>query len=388
MEKIVVLKRGKEKAILNRHHWIFSGAVDLWPDFENGEILSIFSCDREFLGKAYFNNKTSIAGRMLTFDNVEVDLAIKENIKKAIKFRADFFGKETNSYRLINSEGDFLPGLIVDKYNNTLVIQIATCGMEKLKKTIIDILVKELKPKGIYEKSDSSSRLEEGLEKFEGKIYGKIEEKIKILENSNKFIVDLVNGQKTGFYFDQREMRKLARSLARGRKVLNCFSYTGGFSVYAMKGGASKVDSIDISKGAVEIIQENFKLNKLDTKKNNFYVGDVFEFLRSEKLKYDFIILDPPAFCKTKAEVNNACRGYKDINRLAIEKSLPGSLLLTCSCSYFVDERLFQQIIFQAAVEAGRKVRIIQKHYLAIDHPINIFHPEGDYLKSLLVYVE
>ncbi|PIP27626.1 MAG: 50S rRNA methyltransferase, partial [Candidatus Moranbacteria bacterium CG23_combo_of_CG06-09_8_20_14_all_39_10] len=238
MENKVVLKRGREKAILNHHHWIFSGAIEEWPDFENGEILSVFSHDREFLGRAYFNKKTSIAGRMLTFDNIEVDLVLKDNIKKAIKFRATFFGRETNSYRLINSEGDFLPGLIVDRYNNILVIQIATAGMEKLKKTIVDILVKELKPKGIYEKSDSSSRLEEGLEKFEGKIYGSIDEQIKILENNHKFIVDLANGQKTGFYFDQREMRKLTESLSSGRKVLNCFSYTGGFSVYAMKGGA------------------------------------------------------------------------------------------------------------------------------------------------------
>jgi 23S rRNA (cytosine1962-C5)-methyltransferase len=315
-------------------------------------------------------------------------LAIKSNIKKAINFRAGFFGRETNSYRLINSEGDFLPGLIVDKYNNILVIQIATLGMEKLKKEIIDILVKELKPKGIYEKSDSFSRREEGMAIFEGNIYGQIDEQIKILENNHKFIVDLKNGQKTGFYFDQREMRKLVGSLAKGKKVLNCFSYTGGFSVYAMKGGAIQVDSIDVSKKAIKILQENFKLNKLDTKKNNFYIGDVFEFLHNEKLNHNFIILDPPAFCKKRSEVMNACRGYKDINRLAIEKSLPGSLLLTCSCSYFVDEKLFQQIIFQGAKDAGRKVRIIQKHHLAIDHPINIFHPEGDYLKSLLLYVE
>ncbi|MFA6296590.1 MAG: class I SAM-dependent rRNA methyltransferase [Patescibacteria group bacterium] len=409
LDKKIVLKRGREKAILNRHHWIFSGAIKSAPEFEDGDILPVFSFDNKFLGQAYFNRKTSIAGRMLSFappssclrcgygrqacgtseDKCDVLKVIEENVKNAIELRKIFFDlKNTNSYRLINSEGDFLPGLIVDKYNDVLVIQIGTLGMEKLKANIIKILVAELDPVGIYEKSDSPSRLEEGLESFEGKIFGTVPDEIEILENGNKFLIEVKKGQKTGFYFDQREMRKLVGNLVKNKKVLNCFSYTGGFSVYAMKSKALKVDSIDISKDSVSLLEKNFKLNNLDIKNNNFFVGDVFEYLRNEKLDYDFIILDPPAFCKTKNEIVDACRGYKEINRLAIEKIKPKSLILTCSCSYFVDEKLFQQVIFQAAVDANRKVRIIQKHHLALDHPINIFHPEGNYLKSLLLYIE
>lgn len=387
-KNIVILHKNKEKPIKNHHHWIFSGAIKQLPEFKDGTILPVYSSENEFLGRAYFNKRSSITGRMLSFDNTPVDEAIENCIHNAIEYRNKFFDEKTTAYRLINGEGDYLPGLIVDKYNDVLVIQISTLGMEKLKTFITDILVRELSPQSIYEKSVLLSRKEEGLSDFEGVLYGKLPKIIKILENGIYFLIDLAHSQKTGFFLDQRQTRKLVATISKDKKVLNCFSYTGAFSIYALRGGAKQVDSVDESEAAIELAKENFKLNGLDPNANNFYVADVFQFLRQNKLQYDFIILDPPAFAKKKTEVIQACRGYKDINRIAIQKILPKGFLLTSSCSFFVDEALFQKVLFQAAKEAKRNVRIIQKHHLAYDHPINIYHPETDYLKSFLLYVE
>ncbi|MCL5018934.1 MAG: class I SAM-dependent rRNA methyltransferase [Patescibacteria group bacterium] len=384
----VVLKAGKEKAIKNRHHWIFSGAVKHLPDFEKGAILPVFSADGELLGSAYFNKKTSITGRMLTFDSVSPLQAIENNIQEAITFRQELFDRNsTNAYRLINGEGDMLPGLIVDVYNNVLVLQIATLGMERLKSTIVELLLKKTSSHCIYEKSEMPSRYEEGLKDCKGMLFGSLPDRLIITENNLQFIVDIEHGQKTGFFLDQRENRKLVHSLSNNKRVLNCFSYTGGFTVYAAHGGATLVDSVDSSEQALEFAKSNCSLNHLKTNLN-FYADDVFSFLRTNDLAYDFVILDPPAFAKKKDDVIKACRGYKDINRLVLQKIPHRSFLLTCSCSYYVDEQLFQKVVFQAALEAGRTVRIIQKHHLAFDHPINIYHPEGNYLKSLLLYIE
>ena len=232
------------------------------------------------------------------------------------------------------------------------------------------------------------SRGEEGLQNQEGLLFGEEVDEVEIMENKIKFIVSIKNGQKTGFFLDQREMRNWVQELSEGKKVLNCFGYTGGFSLYAMKGGATQVDTVDISTDAIGLAQKNTSLNKIDADKHNFIAEDVFQFLREKPLEYDLIILDPPAFTKRKTDIIQACRGYKDINRLAIKKIPSGSLLLTSSCSYHIDEKLFQTVVFQAAAEAGRSVRIIGRHRLALDHPINIFHPEGEYLKSLLLFIE
>jgi 23S rRNA (cytosine1962-C5)-methyltransferase len=385
----VVLHKGKDKAIKNHHHWIFSGAVKSLPaNFENGDILPVQSFEGELLGYAYFNEQCSIMGRMVSFDATSPEEAIEKNIESAISLRKQFLEKKTNAYRLINGEGDSVPGLIVDRYADILVIQIATLGIEKLKPLIISLLVKKFSPRSIHEKSNLPSRREEGLPDFEGFLYGERIEIVEIVEDGIRFYVDLIHSQKTGFFLDQREMRKLVGSLAAQKKVLNCFSYTGGFSVYALKGGAIQVDSVDTSEMAIELAKENLKVNGFDIHMHRFYAEDVFEFLRKRELSYDFIILDPPAFAKKKADVAQACRGYKDINRLALSKILPQGLLLTFSCSFHVDEALFQKVIFQAAQEARRKVRIIQKHHLAYDHPINIYHPESDYLKGFLLYVD
>ena len=385
----VILKPGKDKPIRNHHHWIFSGAIARMPDFIDGDILPVENANGEFLGYAYFNRKTSISGRMLSFDKTPAEEALKQNIDKAIAFRKKIFDpKITNAYRLVNSEGDKIPGLVVDIYDEVVVLQIATLGIERLKPLIVEHLKKTLQPATIYEKSNLPSRGEEGLQNQEGLLFGEDIDEVEILENKIKFIVSIKNGQKTGFFLDQREMRNWVKELSEGKKVLNCFGYTGGFSLYAMKGDAAQVDTVDISTEAIALAQKNTLLNKIDADKHNFIAGDVFQFLRDEPLEYDLIILDPPAFTKRKADIMQACRGYKDINRLAMKKIPSGSMLLTSSCSYHVDERLFQTVVFQAAAEAGRSVRIIGRHRLAPDHPINIFHPEGEYLKSLLLFID
>ena len=385
----VVLKPGKDKAVRNRHHWIFSGAVQTLPDSENGNLLAVRSANGDILGHAYFNRASSIIGRMVSFGKTAPEDAIRQSVERAVSLRRRFFDPAvTSAYRLVNAEGDHLPGLIVDIYGDVLVLQVATLGMDKLKPLVLDLLVTALPPRSVYEKSDLPARREEGLQDFEGTLHGKPVDRVRILEEGLPFLVDIVHSQKTGFYLDQREMRKLAKDSARGRRVLNAFAFTGAFSVYALKGGAVRADSVDSSEPAIALAQENFELNGLPADAGVFFTADVFQFLRDPALDYDFIILDPPAFAKRKTDVVQACRGYKDITRLAIQKVRPQGLVMTCSCSHFVDEKLFQQVVFQAAGEAGRRVRIIQRHRQALDHPVNIFHPETEYLKGFLLYVD
>ena len=388
----LILKPGKEKPIKNFHHWIFSGAIKQFPkEAKDGDFVSVYGSNGELLGSAYINRKTSITARMVSFDNTEPIDSIVSHMDKAIAVRNNFFDDtQTNAFRLINSEGDGIPGLVVDKYDDVIVVQITTLGIEKIKADIVDYLVNKLKPICIYERSDMPSRREEGLKNQVGLLYGEGVKEKAIKEYGALFKVDFVDSQKTGFFLDQREMRQQVKKLAKNKKVLNCFSYTGGFSVMAGIGGAQKGDSVDISDPAIELAKENFCLNDLDIKHNSFIVEDVFEFLRkdSEKNIYDFIILDPPAFAKKRGDIVKACRGYKDINRLALQNIQSSGILITSSCSYYVDEKLFQQVVFEAAVEAKRSVRIIDKHHYAPDHPINIFHPEGNYLKSLVLWVE
>jgi 23S rRNA (cytosine1962-C5)-methyltransferase len=388
-EPAVILKKDKDKPIRNRHHWIFSGAVKSLPAFEDGAILPVRSDSGDVLGHAYFNVKSSIIGRMLSFDETAPLEAVEKNIDQALALRKTLLGEKTNACRLINAEGDNLPGLIVDRYDDVLVIQIATLGMEKLKPLVLGFLIKKISPRSIYERSNLPTRREEGLADFEGHLFGERVETVEINEDGVRFLVEILGSQKTGFFLDLREMRRLVKSLAEGRQVLNCFCYTGAFSIAALAGNAAKVDSVDSSERAIELARRNVDLNGFSKEANGFFVEDIFEFFRrKEDRPHDFIILDPPAFAKKKTDVVQACRGYKDINRLAMGKILPRGLLLTFSCSYFVNESLFQKVIFQAAAETRRKVRLLQRHHLAYDHPINIFHPESDYLKGLLLYVE
>lgn len=385
----VILKPGKEKAILNRHHWIFSGAIATLPPFVDGDILPVYSHSKVFLGKAYFNRKSGIIGRMLTFDEMPPTQALEKLLQAAVDFRKSLFNESlTNAYRLVNGEGDFLPGLIVDHYAEVLVVQITTVGMEKLKEQVVSWLKVNLQPRIIYEKSDSPARKEEGLKPAVGYLFGEAASTIAVKENGLSFTVDYEKGQKTGFFCDHRQMRQQVRELAAGKSVLNCFAYSGGFTAYALAGGATRVDSVEISESALEMAKRNVSLNGFKVTDACFIQQDVFEYLRSNSLHYDLVILDPPAFAKKQKDLVAACRGYKDINRVALKKMPSKSWLLTCSCSHYVDESLFQKVVFQAAVEAGRQVRIVGRHLMAPDHPINICHPESDYLKSLLLYVE
>lgn len=385
----VVLKPGREKAIKNRHHWIFSGAIRSLPSFEDGDILPVYSIDGQLLGSGYFNRRSGIIGRMLCFDASPTYETLERRLEAAIQFRQELFkSKETNAYRLVNGEGDGIPGLVLDIYDQVVVLQSSTLGMDRLKPWIIDWIEKRLKPKTIYEKSNLPSRKEEGLDDFQGYLKGKEESEVIFKENGLTFKTSLTQSQKTGFFLDQREMRQWVRQLSKGKKVLNAFSYTGGFTVYALEGGATWVDTVDISRDAIEAAKENVALNGWKTDGEHFFCEDLFLFLRQRELDYDLVILDPPAFAKRQKDVVQACRGYKDINRLAMLKMPPHSLLLTCSCSHHVNEELFQKVLFQAAIEARRRVRIVGRHRLAPDHPINLFHPEGEYLKSFLLYID
>jgi 23S rRNA (cytosine1962-C5)-methyltransferase len=385
----LTLKKCKEIPILNRHHWIFSGAIDFFPrEFKNGEIMKVYSFDNKLLGHAYINSKTDIVARMINFDDSDPLNSIRENIQNAINLRTTLFeNSQTNSFRLINSEGDGIPGLTVDKYKDVLVIQISTLGIELLKDFIVKTLVELTNPKTIFEKSSMPSRRREGLENSTGFLYGKKDQNVTMTENGVKFLINLENSHKTGFYLDQREMRKLIGEMSNGKRLLNCFSYTGGFSLYAALNGATTVDSVDISEEVIEQAKKNFEINGLDPNAYGFYAQDVFKFLRENELDYDIVILDPPAFAKKRADVPNAVRGYRDINFQAISRMPKNSYLLTCSCSHHVDEELFKKIVTQAASASGREIKIIQSHRLAMDHAINIYHPEVSYLKSLLLFI-
>lgn len=382
----LTLKKGKEKAIKNRHHWIFSGAIAQAPSLVEN-FVTVKSETGEVLGTAYYNPEAKIIGRMVSFGSANPVETITNQIRSACELRKAMFDtSRTNAYRVINAEGDFLPGLIVDRYRDVLVIQMSTLGMEKLRPIVLESLIENLQPSAIYEKSNLPSRKEEGLQDFQGWVWKKAEDQIEILENGHRFLVSWSEGQKTGFFLDHREMRADIGKRSKGKRVLNCFSYSGGFSVYAAAGGATQVDSVDISEKAIELARRNMSLNGFGG--GGFYAADVFQFLRENPLNYDVVILDPPAFAKRQKDVIQGCRGYKDINRVALQKMPPRSILLTCSCSYFVDEPLFQKVVFQASVEAGRRVRIIGRHQMGVDHPVNICHPESDYLKSLLLFVE
>lgn len=385
----VVLKPGREKAVRNRHHWIFSGAVRDLPDFEDGAVLAVRSAGGDLLGHGYFNRKSAITGRMIAFGAEPPEAAMRAGLERALALRKAFFDPaSTNAVRLVNAEGDGLPGLVADLYDDVLVLQVATLGMEKLKPLVLELLQAAVKPRAVLEKSDLPARREEGLEPFEAVLAGEAVDRVRILEEGVPFWVGLAQGQKTGFYLDQRGSRRLVRETAAGRRVLNAFSYTGSFSVSALLGGALRADSVDSSEEALALAQENFELNGLPSDAGLFFAADVFEFLREPALDHDYIILDPPAFAKKRTDVVAACRGYKDINRLAFQRVRTPGLVLTFSCSHFVDETLFQQVVFQAAHEAGRRVRILQKHRQALDHPVNIYHPETAYLKGFLLYVD
>ncbi len=387
----IFLKKDKEKPVRAFHPWIFSGAIDLVDDTcQPGDLVNVCAHDKSFLGIGYFNPKSQIAVRMLTFQEERIDSEFfKRRFKRSQEFRSSYLSQDTNCYRLIHAEGDFLPGLIIDRYDSFLVLQIQTLGMEHLKTLILEAL-KDSAPEiqGIYERSDSNARKLEGLEKS-SKLLSGVEppELLEVKESGYYFLIDIKKGQKTGFFLDQRENRKLIGSISNGKRVLNSFSYSGGFSVCAAKAGAKQVTSVDISKEAIELCRKNFERNNLSLESHRFVARDVFDYLREDKTEYDLVVLDPPAFCKTKDQIPQASRGYKDINLQAMKRIIPGGLLFTSSCSSYIDPSLFQKIIFGAAKDAKRDVQILAKTSHPFDHPINVYHPEGEYLKGFLCRV-
>jgi 23S rRNA (cytosine1962-C5)-methyltransferase len=385
-----ILKNGKEKPVCNRHPWIFSGAIDRIDEgFRAGDLVRVLSDKEEFLGIGYLNPESQIVVRMLAFEDVAIDEAFFDTkIAQALDIRKRFMPSETNAYRLIHSEGDFLSGLIVDVYGEFLVAEFNTAGIDAWKPVIVKCLQKYFPGYSIFERSDSDLRKWEGLKRSVGVLAGnEPPDAIEIREHGLLFGVDVKGGQKTGFFLDQRENRAMVRSLSAGKRVLNCFAYTGGFSVYAAKGGAKEVVSVESSDSAVAMGRKNFERNGLAAEQSVYAQQDVFDYLRATKKEFDMIILDPPAFCKSKNQVQDAARGYKDINLQALRQLPKGGLLFTFSCSSYITPDLFQKILFGAAADAARDVRILQKTSHAFDHPINIYHPEGEYLKGLLCEV-
>ncbi len=383
------LKKGKERPLLQGHHWIYSGAISERKALTEELFASVFSHEGEKLGTAMLApTGRSISGHMLSYGEESIDEAIRARIQSALRLRKNLFNpSETNAIRLINAEGDGIPGLIVDSYDGVLVLQISHPALEVLKEKIVQELILQVSPKAIYEKSTSFMRKKEGLEEVRAHLYGPEMGEVEVLENGLRFSVELLDSQKTGLFLDQREMRSLVRQLSFGKRVLNCFAYTGGFSIAALKGGALSVDSVDMGKKCESAVARNLALNGLSEEKHRFFCEDAIRFIAQKPLDYDLIILDPPAFAKQKSSIDKAFRAYKELNRVAIEKMAPGSVLVTCSCSYHVGEELFQNILFRASHEAGRKVKIIGRHRTAADHPVSIFHPESSYLKSLVLFV-
>ena len=387
----IYLKPGRERSVLARHLWIFSGAVDNIADIIDGGVHPVYSSKKAFLGLAYFNSRCSIIGRMISYTNQDPEEAITHTLEKSIRMRKGLMPQNPfEMYRLVHAEADSLPGLVVDLYGDVAVLQIATLGMDAFKNTIVDVLRKNFTLNWIYERSISSSRKMEGLPPVEKTLFGDEREETIAQENSIRYLVDIKKGQKTGFFLDQREMRSLVRSHSFGRHLLNCFSYSGGFSLAALMGGASSCHSVDISRSALDLLEKNLSLNGLaDDKRHTSLCEDVFKYLREqENFFYDFVILDPPAFSKKPHDVRNALKGYREINSQTMKKMPPGSLLLTCSCSYFVKNDQFLEMLKESSLLASRSVRILASHHGSFDHPTSLVHPETEYLKSYLLYIE
>ncbi len=389
----VILKPGKDQSLFRYHPWVFSGAIKkIEGRPEEGDVVEVYNNDDQFMGVGHCQIG-SIAVRILSFSQEVIDYAFWEDkITKAYQLRKNLgmlTDANTNAYRLVHGEGDNLPGLIIDIYNDTAVVQMHTVGMFLIKKTIDEILKKLFGDslKAIYNKSEGTLPFKSEVTPENGYTYGKSEAHI-ALENGLKFKVDWEKGQKTGFFVDQRENRALIEKYSKGRKVLNMFCYTGGFSFYAMRGGADLVHSVDSSARAIELTKENVELNFPGDTRHDAFAVDAFKYLDKIKDQYDLIILDPPAFAKHNNVLKNALQGYKRLNAKAFEQIKPGGILFTFSCSQAVSKENFRKAVFAAAARSGRSVRILNQMTQPADHPVNIYHPEGEYLKGLVLYVE
>ncbi|HVO66131.1 MAG TPA: class I SAM-dependent rRNA methyltransferase [Syntrophales bacterium] len=387
----IILKPGREASLLRGHPWIFSGAVasvDGQPD--PGDIAVAVTHQGNTLALGFYNPVSDISFRLLTTDTTTSINHVfwQRRIRAAMTLREKVMPDGTTAYRMINAEGDFMPGSIVDSYDNYLVVSFATAGMEKHRRTILNVLAEELRPIGIYERSEGKARQLEGLEDSVGIVYGgQPPDMVEIMENHLHFRVDIITGQKTGFFLDQRPNRELLERFSNQANVLNCFSYTGAFSVYCARGGARRVISVEASETANEIARWNLARNGFLSDQYPTLRADVFNYLRETDELFDVIILDPPAFAKSKKDVAKAARGYKDINLQAASTLREGGILATFSCSNYIDETLFHKIVLGGLRDAGKSAQLLQTMGPGADHPINLAHPEGRYLKGLLLRV-
>ncbi|MCC8199115.1 MAG: class I SAM-dependent rRNA methyltransferase [Tannerellaceae bacterium] len=389
----VILKPKKEDSLLRFHPWVFSGAIQsIEGKPEEGDLVGVYGANGHFLGVGHCQIG-SIAVRILSFQQTVIDEKFwEERIRSAYTLRKllRLAGVENNNtYRLVHGEGDNLPGLIIDMYAETAVVQAHSVGMHMARHAIAEVLKIVLgdELKNIYYKSESTLPYKAELACEDGYLYGGEVEDI-ALENGLKFYVDWLKGQKTGFFVDQRDNRSLLEQYAKDRSVLNMFCYTGGFSFYAMRGGARLVHSVDSSAKAIQMTKKNVELNFPGDTRHEAYAEDAFKYLEKMGENYDLIILDPPAFAKHKNVLKNALQGYRKLNAIAFEKIKPGGILFTFSCSQVVSKENFRLAVFSAAAQSGRKVRILHQLTQPADHPVNIYHPEGEYLKGLVLYVE
>lgn len=391
--KSVFLKKGKEDSLLRFHPWIFSGAIQSADDgIHEGDIVKVFTVNGDFIAIGHYQ-LGSIAVRVLTFEDSAIDLSFwKSRLLSAFMMRKSIGiadNPHNDTYRLVHGEGDNLPGLIIDCYGKTAVMQAHSVGFHVCRNEIAQALVEVLEGRidNVYYKSETTLPFKADLRKENGFIYGGTDDNV-ARENGLSFHVDWLKGQKTGFFVDQRENRQLLESYAKDRSVLNMFCYTGGFSVYAMRGGAKLVHSVDSSAKAVDLTNRNISLNFKDDVRHKAFCDDAFKFLDRHEDKYDLIILDPPAFAKHRSALRNALKGYTRLNVKGLEKIKSGGILFTFSCSQVVTKDQFRQAVFTAAAQSKRKVRILHQLHQPSDHPINIYHPEGEYLKGLVLYVE
>ena len=390
--KSIFLKRGKDESLRRFHPWIFSGAIHhISEEPQEGEIVQVFTSENEYIATGHYQIG-SIMVRVLSFENEPIDQHFYEKklaIAIDVRHRIGVIGGNNNTYRLVHGEGDNLPGLVIDIYGTTAVMQAHSVGMHIDR----EIIAKALKVvmgdalQNIFYKSETTLPFKADLGQENGFLLGGNTDDV-ATENGLKFHVDWLRGQKTGFFVDQRDNRSLLERYSKGRKVLNMFCYTGGFSFYAMRGGAELVHSVDSSQKAIDLTNANVALNFPEDKRHEAFAEDAFRFLEKMETPYDLIILDPPAFAKHTDALRNALKGYTRLNKKAFEKIQPGGILFTFSCSQAVNKDQFRTAVFTAAASAGRNVRILHQLHQPADHPINIYHPEGEYLKGLVLYVE
>ena len=386
----ITLRRGRERPVLNGHPWIFSGAVEsISPEQpEPGSRCDVYSAEGEWLAAGYFNPESQITCRLVTRREGEKwgPELLAQRLEQAVAFRERINPPETDCLRMVNAEGDGLPGVIVDRYGKGLVVELTTAGAEQVRKELAGWLKKKFKPSFIYENSTEPVRTQEGLGEVRQALHGDPGSRVKVTEYGHNFLVDPVEGQKTGFYLDQRENRRLAANwTAKGVRALNLFSYTGAFAVYLARAGASRVVSVDTSEKAIELAEENLAENGLSAKDHPLVRADAFEYLRQCDEEFDLIVIDPPPLARRSSHVRKASRAYKDINRLGFSRLAAGGLMFTFSCSGHVGKRLFQQVVFSAALEAGKEMRVLAHLGAGSDHPVSLYHPEGEYLKGFLL---